>query len=168
MKYPIGPFDRTTPYTDERIQAAIADIEAFPNQLRLKLDGITSLQLNTPYRDGGWTIRQVVHHLADSHMNAFMRFKLALTEDNPTIKPYHQDGWASTADNLTGIELSVSILDGIHARLAAILKSMSAEDWSRTFVHPEQNRTITLGETCCLYAWHGNHHIAHIGLVTGT
>jgi len=127
---------------------------------------LSEVQLDTAYRPGGWTVRQVVHHCADSHMNSFIRFKLALTEENPTIKPYHEDKWAEMADakNLP-IEPSLKILEGLHDRWAILIKSLSDQDLQKTFYHPANQKTITLATTIALYAWHSRHHLEHVKLV---
>lgn len=141
----------------------IADIESFPVRLRNAVENLTEVQLDTPYREDGWTIRQVVHHCADSHMNSQIRYKLALTEENPTIKPYYEDRWAELADSKEfPVEVSLKLIESIHQRWVHLLRSMKEEDFKRTFFHPEHNRSVSLGETTALYAWHSNHHLAHI------
>jgi hypothetical protein len=162
LKYPVGRFVFDTDVTPDKRRGWIHDIADLPVTARQATAGLSPSQLDTPYRDGGWTVRQVVHHLADSHMNSFTRFKLALTETNPQIKPYNQDAWAGTADAAhTDIELSLRLLEGLHARWAALLSSMAAEDFARTFLHPE-NGLMTLERTLQTYAWHCRHHVAHI------
>lgn len=165
MQYPIGKFEKPEVIDSSQIEVAIDHIVRLPQQLEETLLKSRKEHLLRPYREGGWNLQQTLHHLADSHMNAFIRFKLALTEDHPTIKAYHQDGWASTADNQADIQTSVSILKGVHARWALLMKSMQASDWDRTFFHPEHQRTISLKETVLLYAWHGRHHHAHIRII---
>jgi hypothetical protein len=169
LQYPIGKFVRgTRAGTPERRMECVAVIEAFPLMLRGEAQGLSDAQLDTPYRPGGWTVRQVVHHLADSHMNALIRFKWALSEDHPTIKAYKQDLWSVHVDARTmPVAASLEILSGVHARWAVLLKNMSTADFQRTFVHPEQERTIPLAETLENYVWHSRHHLAHItGLKT--
>jgi len=162
LSYPIGRFKFETEISDEQRHQFIAEIEKAPEHLRTAVSGLSSEQLDTPYRPGGWTIRQVVHHLADSHLNAYTRFKLALTEEEPTIKPYDQAGWAELADGRTAShEISLSLLESLHRRWVILLNSMSPTDFSRTFRHPESG-VLTLIQTLSLYAWHGRHHIAHI------
>ena len=125
--------------------------------------GLENAQLDTPYRDGGWSVRQVVHHIADSHINSIVRFKLALTEDTPTIRPYDEALWAELGDARSApVELSLALIDALHARWAVMLRGMTAEDFKRTFHHPEHDRTFPLDRTLAMYAWHGKHHIAHI------
>lgn len=164
LKYPTGKFVRgTKAKTSDRIAACIAVIEAFPEKLRVEVQGLNDAQLDTRYRPGGWTIRQVVHHLADSHGQAPGRFKLALTEDTPTIKPYKEALWAELVDSrIMPIEPSLRIINGLHSRWAMIMRHMSAADFQRSFIHPEQNREITLAEMLELYVWHSGHHLAHI------
>jgi uncharacterized damage-inducible protein DinB len=166
MKYPIGPFSAPSEITTELVQEWIADIESFPKLLRESVQNLTEKQLDTPYREGGWTVRQVVHHCADSHMNSFIRFKLALTEDNPTIKGYMEEKWAEMPDYLQlPIEPSMKLLEGLHERWTVLLRSLSLDDLKKTFFHPERQRSIPLDQTIALYAWHGKHHLGHVRLV---
>jgi uncharacterized damage-inducible protein DinB len=162
LKYPVGRFAFDKDVTPEKRRACITDIAELPVKARQAAAGLSPEQLDTPYRDGGWTVRQVVHHVADSHMNSFIRLKLALTEDNPQIKAYDQDAWAMTADAARpDIELSLRLLEGLHARWAALLSSLEPQDFARTFIHPE-NGPMTLDRTLQIYAWHCRHHVAHI------
>jgi len=162
LKYPIGKFNYDGPLTEENRQRLLGDIAQAPANLRSAVKGLSEAQLDTPYRPDGWTVRQVVHHVPDSHMNAFIRFKLALTEDEPTIKPYAEDRWAELADTkATPIEVSLTLLDSLHNRWVRLLRSLSPEDWKRTFRHPELG-VMTLDKTLAMYAWHGRHHAAHI------
>ncbi len=148
--------------TPEKRAACIRDIAELPARLCAALAGLAAAQLDTPYREGGWTVRQVVHHLADSHMNAFIRFKLALTESNPGIKAYDQEAWAGTADARSAEPgQSLAIVEGLHGRWVALLASMSGSDFGRTFMHPERG-AMTLDHTLQMYAWHSRHHVAHI------
>jgi uncharacterized damage-inducible protein DinB len=126
-----------------------------------RIEGLSEQQLETPYRDGGWTVRQVVHHVADSHVNSYVRFKLAMTEEEPTIKPYMEDRWAELADSKSPVEVSLSLLDSLHKRWNLLLRSFQSSDWQRTFRHPEMG-LLTLDQTLALYSWHGRHHVAHI------
>ncbi|OKS89096.1 YfiT family bacillithiol transferase [Mucilaginibacter polytrichastri] len=162
LRYPIGKFTPPAAYTQEDITAWIADIKALPMQVRNAVIGLTDLQLNTPYRPGGWTIKQVVHHMADSHMNSLIRFKWALTEENPTIKTYHEDKWATQPDYALPVESSLKMLEGIHQHLVALLESFSEAEWNRTFYHPEAQIEISLKRNLGIYSWHGRHHLAHI------
>ncbi|KZS43113.1 metal-dependent hydrolase [Paenibacillus glucanolyticus] len=163
MRYPIGQFEWEGQSSPEHRNHWIQEIEGMPGKLRTAVQGLSEEQLNLAYREGGWTIRQVVHHLADSHMNSYMRFKLALTEDNPTIKPYDERLWAALPDSVTvATEVSLAMIEGIHTRWVALLNSMDHEDFLRTFYHPENQRTTHLEYATAMYAWHGNHHIAHI------
>lgn len=164
LKYPIGKFVRGTKADGtERRKACIRVIEAFPEQLREALAGWTDEQIDTPYRPGGWTVRQLVHHLADSHGQTLHRFKLALTEEKPVIKPYKEALWAEHSDARTmPLEPSLSIVGGTHARWVHLMRAMTDEQWERCFVHPEQQREIQLAEALELYVWHSGHHWAHI------
>ncbi len=139
----------------------IETLRRLPERLRSAVSGLNDVQLDTPYRDGGWTVRQVVHHFADSHANSYIRFKLALTEDAPTIKPYDEAAWARLPDSRMSVAPSLDFVSGIHARLVALLQSMSEEDFQRGFNHPERGR-MTLATNLALYAWHSRHHVAHI------
>jgi uncharacterized damage-inducible protein DinB len=161
-RYPIGNFTyQVAPSTEER-KKLIDNIEQAPGKLREAIRGLSSQQLDTPYREGGWTVRQVVHHVPDSHMNAYIRFKLALTEDEPTIKPYMEDRWAKLPDTgNTPPEVSLTLLDSLHDRWVRLLRSIETNEWKRTLKHPELG-TMPLDKTLALYSWHGRHHVAHI------
>lgn len=161
LRYPIGQFDQQTIVNHDQIEQWIKDIEQAPIQLRAAVQGLTDSQLDTPYRPGGWTIRQVVHHLPDSHMNAYIRFKLALTEDQPTIRPYYEDRWAELPDSKLPIEGSLDLLDSLHARWTKLLYSLDSITLDRTFRHPESGE-VKLSENIGIYSWHGQHHIAQI------
>jgi hypothetical protein len=162
LSYPIGKFDFQQTVAPERYAALIADIAAAPKLYRDAVRGLDDAQLDTPYRPGGWTVRQAVHHVADSHMNSYIRLRLALTENEPAIRPYDQKAWAELADARTApVELSLQLLEGMHARWALLLKSMSDADFARTFLHPAIG-VMRLDTNLALYAWHGRHHAAHI------
>lgn len=162
-RYPIGPFQRRDELSDGERRAMLDDIAATPAKMRAAVAGLTEEQLDTPYRDGGWTLRQVVHHVPDSHLNAYCRLKLALTEDVPTIRPYDESTWAKLDDSrLTPIEVSLTLLESLHARWMTLFRSMKPEDFRRTFRHPEQEGTLTLDWLVAMYAWHGKHHTGHI------
>src|SRR5215472_12193164 len=161
-RFPIGKFHYDGLPTTEQKQQFIAAIASTPASLRAAIKGLSEAQLDIPYRDGGWTVRQVVHHVPDSHMNSYVRFKLALTENEPTIKTYAEDRWAELADSkATPIEVSLTLLDSLHDRWVRLLRALSPEEWKRTFRHPELG-PMTLEKTLALYAWHGRHHVAHI------
>ncbi len=163
LRYPLGKFDINAPLTPESRNSAIWDLAQLPEKLRDAVDGLTDAQLDTPYRPEGWTVRQVVHHLADSHLNAVTRVRLALTEDNPTIKPYIEGKWAELPDSRTlAVEPSLHILDGLHARWVALLRSLDVADFARTVVHPEHGRTMSIDVLTALYGWHCRHHVRHI------
>jgi hypothetical protein len=160
-RYPVGQFDSGDAAP---LPNLIDTIAALPRDVQKAVARLTMTQLDTPYRDGGWTARQVVHHLADSHLNAYVRFRLALTEAAPTIKPYNEKAWAELPDAKGGpIDVSIALLEGLHARWVALLRSMSPDDFRRTFVHPERGE-VSLEWTARLYAWHCRHHLAHIAL----
>jgi uncharacterized damage-inducible protein DinB len=161
LRYPIGKFQKVDPLTDVERRAAIDAIAETPEKLRAAIRGFNEQQLDTPYRPGGWTVRQVVHHLSDSHMNSYVRFKLALTENEPTIKPYDEALWAKLEDSKAPVEPSLLLLENLHKRWVVLLSSLARSDWQRKFRHPERG-TMTLDENLQLYAWHGRHHVAHI------
>ncbi len=163
-RYPIGAFRYEGPASEAQRQAWIEDIARAPARLRTAVRGLDEARLDTPYREGGWTVRQVAHHVPDSHMNAYMRFRLALTEDRPTIKPYDQSLWAELEDARTApVELSLVLLESLHDRWVRLLRSMGPADFARTFRHPEMGDTLLpLERLLALYAWHGRHHTAQI------
>ncbi len=163
LKYPIGQFTEPEVITPGIREKWIEDISSLPGRLETALAGWTDDQLDTPYRPGGWTVRQLVHHLADSHQHAHCRIRLALTEEQPVIKPYDQDAWIQLADvqSLPVID-SLNILRGVHARWAFLLKKLDVQALQRTFIHPEHGKSFTVENTIGTYAWHGNHHLAHI------
>lgn len=161
LQYPIGRFRLEGEITEDQ-RRLIGEIEETPARLRAAVAGLSQEQLDTPYRPGGWTVRQVAHHLPDSHLNAYTRFKLALTEEEPTIKPYDQERWAELGDSRTApVEVSLALLESLHRRWVLLLKSLTAADFARTFRHPELG-VVTLDKNLCLYAWHGRHHVAHV------
>ena len=163
LKYPIGKFEKPSIITKEIITNWISAIEIFPSKLKKEVLKLSDLQQDTPYRENGWTIRQVIHHCADSHINSFIRFKLAITEDQPTIKPYFEDKWAELIDSKNmPIAPSLKILEGIHQRWTILLNNLTEEQLSKAFIHPESQKHIRLDENIGIYAWHGNHHLAHI------
>ncbi len=162
LRYPIGKFHYEGTLDAEQKAKALDEIARTPAKLRAAVTGLSEEQLDTPYRPGGWTVRQVVHHLPDSHLNSYVRFKLALTEEEPTIKTYAEDRWAELADTkATPIEVSLTMLESLHDRWVRLLRSLTAEEWKRTFRHPELG-PMTLEKSLALYAWHGRHHVAHI------
>jgi hypothetical protein len=165
LRYPVGKFSPKPDYTYEEIQKNIQLIKDLPSQLESALKNCTPSHLDTPYREEGWTIRQVVHHLADSHMNAYIRFKWSLTEDKPVIKAYDEKLWAVTPETKADPALSLNLLKGLHVKWGELLNGMSPEDFKRVFTHPETGKEIPLDRMTALYAWHGQHHIGHIKLV---
>ena len=162
LRYPIGPFTFEGPLTDGQRQRFIDQIAETPAKLCAAVEGLSPQQLDTPYRPGGWTVRQVVHHLPDSHLNSYIRFKLALTEEEPTIKPYYEDRWAELEDaRHAPLDISLTLLESLHRRWVMLLRSLAVKDFARTFLHPELG-VMSLEKNLNLYAWHGRHHVAHI------
>jgi len=161
-RFPVGKFSYIGPLSEEQRKNLLNDIAQTPVNLRSAVKGLSDSQLDTPYRHGGWTVRQVVHHVPDSHMNAYIRFKMALTEDSPTIKTYEEARWAELPDTkATPLEVSLVLLDTLHDRWVRLLRSLTPEQWNRTYRHPELG-PMTLEKVLALYAWHGPHHVAHI------
>ncbi len=166
-RYPIGKHQRKPNYTDSERRANIARLSAQPSELRTQAGAFAPEQLDTPYREGGWTIRQLVHHMADSHLNMYMRVKLALTEDEPTIKPYDQDAWAALSDSMTApVEASLALFQHLHARIIAVLESLPDAGFQRGIIHLENGR-MTVDEIVAMYSWHGDHHLAQLRAATG-
>jgi len=161
LSYPIGEFRLPGTLTRDEQRDAIASIADTPNRLRDAVAGLSDDQLDTPFRPGGWTVRQLVHHIVDSHINGYVRLKLALTEDAPTIRPYNQVEWAQLPDSREPISVSLDMLDALHQRWVLLWNGLSPDDWSRPFHHPESGE-MRVDELAALYAWHGAHHIAHI------
>lgn len=162
LRYPIGRYE-VQPFSEELKEQRLADVKFLPNNIELAIHNLDEQQLQTPYRDGGWTIHQLVHHVADSHMNAYIRFKLGYTEKNPVIKPYEEKRWAQTADvQHLPTNVSITLLYALHQRWYEFLISFTNEDWERTLFHPEYQKEFRLWHFLGLYAWHGRHHVAHI------
>lgn len=162
LRYPVGPFRFSGPPSDNERQTLIDQIAATPERMRAAVAGLDDNQLDTPYRPGGWTVRQVVHHVPESHMNSYVRFKLALTEDEPVIKPYFEDRWAMLDDAQTApVDLSLDLLDTLHKRWVWFLRTLRDADLQRAFRHPDLG-VVSLDKSIALYAWHGSHHVAHI------
>lgn len=163
LKYPIGVFEKPEIITPQHIKDWTKTLEKFPVKLKHLVGALTDAQLDVSYRQGGWTIRQVVHHLSDSHHNSYTRFKWALTEDTPVIKPYYEDRWAALQDSKSApISFSLLHIKAIHAKLVYLIKGMSFTDLDKTFIHPETNKKVSLKENIGVYAWHSEHHYAHI------
>jgi len=162
LRYPIGNYE-PQPFSDKQKEAWLNDIKFLPQLLENSLLNLDEAQLLTPYREGGWTIQQVVHHVADSHINAYCRFKLGLTEDNPTIKPYEEKRWADLNDvgNIP-VNISITLLYALHSRLYAAISDLTLHEWQRTVYHPESKKEMTLWYLLGSYSWHGRHHVAHI------
>ncbi len=161
LRFPVGKFERPETITEDDRLNAIASIAEMPEQLRNAVEGLNSEQLNTPYREDGWTVRQLVHHIADSHMNAFIRIRLALTEDWPTIKPYDEKAWATLHDAVAPVEWSLELIEALHARWVMMLQALTEEQWTRGYRHPESGET-TVELATLIYGWHSRHHVAHI------
>lgn len=163
LKYPIGQFVMPEVFDEKQAEIWISDIEALPNQIKLATENLSDAELNQTYRPDGWTLRQVVHHIPDSHMNAYIRFKQAITEDVPVIRPYYEERWAETEEAKNGdIQMSVNLLNSIHFRLVAFLRTLKIEDYQRKYIHPAQGKELTLANMLGMYSWHGRHHLAHI------
>ena len=163
LRYPIGNFSYDGAMADARRAACVTRIAAAPAALRAAVVGLSDAQLDTPYRPGGWTVRQVVHHVPDSHLNAYVRIRLALTEDTPTIKPYEEARWAELPDARTlPVEVSLTLLEALHVRWVKLLGGLGAADGARQLRHPEHGRLMTVDELIAMYAWHGEHHVAHV------
>jgi hypothetical protein len=161
LRYPIGAFEEV-PTSDDVRAAAIRDLESLPARMRAAIAGLSDQQLDTPYRPGGWTVRQVVHHVPDSHINAYIRVKLALTEDRPVIKPYDEQAWAELPDSQLPIDIALALLDATQARLVAAYRALLPAQFARVYVHPEQGRQVSLDRHLQVYSWHSRHHVAHI------
>lgn len=163
LKYPIGEFKMPKKISEKDIQSAIKTIAGFPGKLKKETGSLNNTAVEYRHRPGGWTIRQLVHHCADSHMNAFIRTKLAYTEKNPTVKPYDESAWANTDDaGGAPIEWSLLLIEGLHNRWASLLSELNEDDLERTYYHPEQKKEVKINQVAVLYAWHCNHHLAHI------
>jgi len=163
LRYPIGRFEPKPTLTSAEREALIDEIAALPPAMRAAVADLSDEQLDTPYRPEGWTLRQVVHHVPDSHLNSYVRFKWTLTEETPTIKAYYEDRWAELEDARSGeIEMSLALLDAVHVRWVEMLRGMAASDWARELRHPEQGTLLSLDWMLQLYAWHCRHHVAHI------
>jgi len=162
LRYPLGKYS-PQPYSDKQLELWLIDVRNLPVHFENAVINLDEAQVNTPYRPEGWTVQQLVHHVADSHMNAYIRFKLGLTEENPTIKPYDEAAWALLKDTSNiPFNVSLTLLHALHARWIEVIKNINAEEWDRTVFHPEQKKEITLWNLLGMYAWHGRHHTAHI------
>lgn len=161
FSFPIGKYE-PAPYSESLLRERLLEIRFLPQLLELSIQHLDEYQLNTPYRNGGWTVKQVVHHIADSHLNAYIRFKLALTENNPTIKPYNQDSWANMSDVGLPVNVSTTLLHALHMKWHEFMLHMRTEDWEKTLYHPEYEKSMNLWYMLGNYAWHGKHHVAQI------
>ncbi|MFC4211752.1 YfiT family bacillithiol transferase [Pedobacter lithocola] len=163
LKYPIGHFIMPAIFDEQQAKIWISEIENLPNQIKTATENLTKEELNQTYRPNSWTLRQVVHHIPDSHMNAYIRFKLSITEDIPIIRPYYEERWAETEEAKNGdIQMSISLLKSLHQRWVVFLNTLKMEDYQRKYIHPAQNKQLTLANMLGMYAWHGKHHLAHI------
>lgn len=162
LQYPIGKFQAREDYSPEEIQSYIERIASLPSRLRSATANLNRQQLDTPYRDGGWTVRQVVHHVADSHMNAYIRLKWTLTEDSPLIKAYDEKAWAQTPETNESIELSLDLIEALHKKWCTLLKKVPQSELKKYFTHPQTQKQVTLQTQLAMYAWHSDHHLAHI------
>ncbi len=163
LKYPVGRYIKPDSYSAETLKEWIATLEGLPLWMDACIENLDHNHLQMPYREGGWTIQQLVHHVADSHMNAYIRLKLALTEDNPTVKPYNEQTWAELPDTqLVPVNMSVTLLHAMHRRMVVLLNQLQPSDWDRTYFHPEHQRPFPVWEMVAMYAWHSRHHTAHI------
>jgi hypothetical protein len=167
LRYPIGKFSPKESYTSDELKACIQRIETLPARVDKIAQSLTAKQLDTPYREGGWTARQVLHHLADSHMNAYIRFKWTLTENTPTIKAYDEKAWAETPETKEPPAISINLLKSLHTKWVSLLKQIPTQDLPKQFVHPETGKHVSLERMIALYAWHGDHHLGHLDIVAG-
>lgn len=165
LRFPVGPFKWAETVTPDDIHNAKETIKQLPGALITEMNTLPESAWDMPYRDDGWTVRQVVHHIADSHMNAYIRFKIGLTEDMPTVRPYKQDLWATLADSSLSPKVSLPLIQSIHQRWGEIMDSMTESDWEREIVHPEHPGPRSLARFAVMYSWHGNHHLGHILIV---
>lgn len=166
LRYPIGKFQERTSYTTEDIKTFISRIEAVPSKIELLVKNLTPKQLDTPYREGGWTARQVIHHIPDSHANAYIRFKWSLTENTPVIKAYDEKLWAETPETRLDPQISLNFLKALHVKWVSLLNLLQPDDFRREFIHPESKKNFRLDRMAALYAWHGEHHLGHLEIIS--
>ena len=163
LRYPIGRYQKPDTYTPQQLNEWMDVLTVAPSWLDVCIENLDEQQLQTPYRPGGWTVQQVIHHIADSHLNAYIRIKLALTEDTPTVMPYQEALWAELPDTqLVPVNISVTLLHALHRRLVALLRQLSPAEWERSYYHPEHKRNFPIWEVVALYAWHSRHHMEHV------
>lgn len=167
LRYPVGKFSPQDSYSPEEVKANIRRIESLPAKVEAAIRNFSEAQLDTPYRVGGWTVRQVIHHLADSHMNAYIRIKWTLTENTPTIKAYDEKAWAQTPEVKLDPSISINLLKSLHIKWASLLTELKSDDLSKEFIHPETKKHNFISRIIAMYAWHGEHHLGHINLVAG-
>jgi len=166
LRYPIGKFSAQENHAPKELNSFIQRIELLPSKLEVAIVGFSNQQLDTPYRDGGWTVRQVVHHVADSHMNAYIRVKWMLTEESPVIKAYNEKLWAETGETTSEPALSIALIKALHAKWVTLLKSLTKDQLQKEFIHPDTKKQVALHNLIGMYAWHGDHHLAHITALT--
>lgn len=168
LKYPIGRYTAAESYTPQQIEEKITELKLFPTHLNTLVKNLSETDLSKTYREGSWTIKQLVHHIGESHTNCYIRLKLALTEDNPTIKPYDENLWVKSKENeILPISVSLQIIEAMHLKMVTLMESLTSTELSRTFYHPQYQRTSRIMDLIALYSWHGRHHLAHIGLAMG-
>lgn len=165
LRYPVGKFAPQGAYTRQELDACILRIESLPSRIEAVVKTLSATALETPYREGGWSARQVIHHVADSHMNAYIRFKWALTEDTPVIKAYNEKSWAETPEVKSDPGLSVSLLNALHAKWVSLLSALTMDDLQREYIHPDTKKHVKLATIVAMYAWHGDHHLGHLNIV---
>jgi uncharacterized protein (UPF0335 family) len=165
LRYPIGKFIARDSYTAEELQNCIEQIERLPREIEKTINSLTIKQLDTPYREGGWTARQVVHHMADSHLNAYIRLKWTITESTPVIKAYQEKAWAETPETKLDPVISIELLKALHAKWTALLRRLDPADFKKEFIHPDTNKHMRLDRITAMYAWHGEHHFGHLKIV---
>lgn len=165
LRYPIGRFSAKESYTLEEVQTLIKRMEVLPGKIEEVFKSLTTQQLDTPYRDGGWTARQVLHHVADSHMNAYIRIKWTLTEETPTIKAYDEKAWAETGEVKTDPTVSIALLKALHAKWIVLLSTLTTNDFQKKFFHPDSKKNVRVDQAIATYAWHGEHHLGHLQII---
>lgn len=167
LRYPIGKFSPKESYTSDEIEAGIRRIESLPAKVEALANTLSQELLRRPYREGGWTGRQVIHHLADSHMNAYIRVKWTLTEDTPTIKAYDEKRWAETPEVAGDVVMSITLLKALHVKFTTLLRSLKPDDFNKQFLHPDTKKHVSIARIVALYAWHGEHHLGHLEIIAG-
>ncbi|MCB9251836.1 MAG: putative metal-dependent hydrolase [Flavobacteriales bacterium] len=163
LRYPIGKFKNNADHTPDNIKNYLQELKQLPDKLNRICSGLSDVQMGKTYREGAWNVKQLIHHIGESHLNAYIRVKLAITEDNPVIKPYLENPWVFTKENeILHPEVSLKLIEGIHLKMVTLFENLEEDDWKKTYMHPQYNRTFSLMDIAALYSWHGNHHLAHI------